>query len=440
MFITNSCNTIKKQSLMLKRISLIRFIVVCFSSILFFGEAIAQSNFPTKWPDRIILNPSENPATSLAVSWRTDTTVHLGNCELQLATASRINPTDSKQFKAKTISMVFTNDAEPTIYSNHHTFTFTDLAPGTKYIYRVGEGDRWSEWFQFKTHTIKDQPYSFLYFGDPQVSLRSECARVIRKASMDNPDAEFMFYAGDVINRAGRDSEWQEFFDAGAFIYATIPQIMTPGNHDYDELLLDPHWNTQLTFPTNGPKGLEGTCFYIDYKNLRFISFDSATDGELENETGYQLTAQKAWLDSILTGNTKKWTIVTTHLPFYSPKESRDNIHLRRHFQPILEKHGVDMVLTGHDHSYGRGMATDSPNTKPSIVYVVSVSGPKLYPAGDKEWMQKSISYTQLYQTISIDDNKLLYKAFDASGKLRDDFTLKKNRSGKNKLIDAHVQ
>ena len=125
MFIANSCNTIKKQRLMLKRISLIRFIVVCFSSVLFFGEAVAQSNFPTEWPDRIILNPSENPATSLAVSWRTDTTVHLGNCELQLATASRINPTDSKQFKAKTISMVFTNDAEPTIYSNHHTFTFT---------------------------------------------------------------------------------------------------------------------------------------------------------------------------------------------------------------------------------------------------------------------------------------------------------------------------
>ncbi len=425
---------------MLKRNLLLRIIVAFSLSVLVFSETFAQSNFPTKWPDRIILNPSEDPAASLAVSWRTDTTVHSGYCELQLATDTRINSKDSKQFKAKTISMVFTNEAEPTIYSNHHTFTFTDLVPGTKYMYRVGEGDHLSEWFQFKTHSKDDKAYSFIYFGDPQVSLRSECARVIRKAFMENPNSEFMFYAGDVINRAGRDSEWQGFFDAGSFIYATIPQLMTPGNHDYDELTLDPHWNAQFNLPDNGPAGLEGTCYFVDYKNLRFISFDSATDGELENESGYQLTAQKAWLDSILAENPKKWTIVTTHLPFYSPKESRDNVHLRKHFQPILEKHGVDMVLTGHDHSYGRGMATDSPETKPSIVYVVSVSGPKLYPAGDKEWMQKSISYTQLYQTISIDDNNLMYKAFDAAGKLRDEFRLKKSRNGKNKLVDSNIR
>ena len=139
------------------------------------------------------------------------------------------------------------------------------------------------------------------------------------------------------------------------------------------------------------------------------------------------MTEQKKWLDSVLTNNQQKWTILTTHLPFYSPKESRDNKHLRKHFQPIIEKHGVDMVLTGHDHSYARGTVSDNPNIKPSIVYVVSVSGPKLYPAGDKEWMSKNISYKQLYQIISIDDNVLTYKAYSASGELLDEFELDKN-------------
>lgn len=429
-----------KKKFMLNKDSLLGILVVCSLSILVLGETIAQSNLPGKWPDRIVLNPTENPATSLAVSWRTDTTIHNGYCELQPATHTRIDSKKTKQYIAESTNVTFSGDAEPTIYSAHHTVSMTNLNPGTTYIYRVGDDEHWSEWFQFKTHTTDDQAYSFIYFGDPQVSLRSECARVIRKAFMQCPDSEFMFYAGDVVNRAGRDSEWQGFFDAGSFIYATIPQIMTPGNHDYDELTLDTHWNAQLTFPSNGPKGLEGTCYFVDYKNLRFISFDSATDGELENESGYQLTAQKAWLDSILAESPKKWTIVTTHLPFYSPKESRDNVHLRKHFQPILEKHGVDLVLTGHDHSYGRGMVTDTPNTKPAIMYIVSVSGPKLYPAGDKEWMQKSISYTQLYQTITIDDNKLIYKAFDATGKLRDEFRLKKSRTGKNKLVDSNIR
>ena len=96
----------------------------------------------------------------------------------------------------------------------------------------------------------------------------------------------------------------------------------------------------------------------------------------------------------------------------------------------------MDLVLTGHDHSYGRGMASDNPDIKPSIVYVVSVSGPKLYEAGDKEWMQQKGSFLQLYQNIRINDKVLEYEAFTASGKLFDKFVLKKQRSGKNKMVE----
>lgn len=412
-----------------------KLIILALFGISICSQLFAQTNFPSKWPDRIVLNPTEDPSTSMAVTWRTDVSITSGQCEFQTATNTRIKPEDSKLFKAKTTTHTFTSENEPTVKANHHSYVLRDLKPGNAYMYRVGDGDYWSEWFQFTTPN-NDNDFSFIYFGDPQVSLRSQCARVIRKAFMESPDAGFMFYGGDLINVAGRDTEWQGYFEAGGFIHATVPSLMTPGNHDYDELTLDPHWNAQFTLPSNSPKGLEGTCYYVDYENLRFISFDSATDGELETENGYEMTAQKEWLESVLTNNPQKWTIVTTHLPFYSPKESRDNTHLRANFQPILEKHGVDMVLTGHDHSYGRGSASDNPDIKPSIIYVVSVSGPKLYPAGDKDWMHKNISYTQLYQVISIKDNVLSYEAFDATGELRDAFKLKKNAKGKNKLID----
>jgi len=390
-------------------------------------EVFAQSNFPTKFPDRIILNLTEDPSSSMAVTWRTDTTITIGYCQLQPASDTRINSNDSELFKAETISTEYVSEYESIINSNQHSYIFTELKTESKYIYRVGSEGNWSEWFQFQTASNKGSEFSFIYFGDPQANLKSEWSRVIRNAYQESPKSGFMLYAGDLINRAGRDIEWQEWFEAGSFIYATIPQIMTPGNHDYQDLILDPHWNSQFTLPQNGPIGLEGTCYYVDYENLRIISIDSATDYELENETGTAMTEQKIWLDSVLTNNQQKWTILTTHLPFYSPKESRDNKHLRKHFQPIIEKHNVDMVLTGHDHSYARGTVSDNPNIKPSIVYVVSVSGPKLYPAGDKKWMQKSISYKQLYQIISIDGNVLTYKAYSASGELLDEFKLNKN-------------
>jgi hypothetical protein len=35
--------------------------------------------------------------------------------------------------------------------AHHHGVTFTGLRPGTLYAYRVGGGDTWSEWFQFRT-------------------------------------------------------------------------------------------------------------------------------------------------------------------------------------------------------------------------------------------------------------------------------------------------
>jgi hypothetical protein len=121
-------------------------------------------------------------------------------------------------------------------------------------------------------------------------------------------------------------------------------------------------------------------------------------------------------------------------LPFYSPKQNRDNEHIRKHFQPILEKYNVDLVLTGHDHSYARGRASDNPQEKHPIMYVVSVSGPKLSDVGDKEWMEFSGEHKQLYQIITIDSNKLNYESYAGNGSLFDRFSIKKSSIGKNKF------
>ncbi len=401
--------------------------------ILFLAVSISagQNNMPTKHPDRIILNLAENTSTSIAVTWRTDQSITAGFCELQVSPEGPVDQKNSKLFKAKTTSIryEFNSDrypdlVEPVVEANNHSHIFVDLVPGEKYIYRVGAENFWSEWFEFQMPEPDDDHLAFLFFGDPQSDLKSQWSRIIRRAYRHEPNSTFMLYGGDIINRAGRDSEWHEWFGAGSFIYATVPQIMTPGNHDYNNEKLDPHWNAQFTLPANGPKGLEGTCYVIDYKNLRIISIDSAADSELRNASGYKLEAQKTWLDSVLRVNTKEWVIVTTHLPFYSPKENRDNKHLREHFQPILEKHKVDMVLSGHDHSYGRGKETDNPENGHKVMYVVSVSGPKMYEAGDKKWMDRSGSFKQMYQVININKNVLDYKAYTANGELYDVFTL----------------
>lgn len=401
-----------------------KFYTVAFFLILWVNVLSAQINAPSPYPDRIVLNLTEEPGTSVAVTWRTDPSVREGYCEILKAPHGPVNKENINSYKAKTTEITYTYNNEPDIIANQHSYTFTGLNPGTKYIYRVGHDAYWSEWIEFQCPDNDSDNFSFIYFGDPQSDLKSQWSRLVRAAYAHQPDASFMLYCGDLINRAGRDLEWHEWFYAGSYIFSMMPQVMTPGNHDYDGLILDPHWNAQFTQPSNGPEGLEGTCFVIDYKNLRLISIDSAADSELRNPDGFKLEAQKVWLDSVLQTNTRKWVVLTTHLPFYSPKENRDNIHLRQHFQPIIEKHKVDLVLSGHDHSYGRGRATDDPQNKHKSMYVVSVSGPKMYDAGDKEWMEHSGAFKQLYQIIDLEDNVLKYRSFTSTGTLFDEFTI----------------
>ena len=51
---------------------------------------------------------------------------------------------------------------------------------------------------------------------------------------------------------------------------------MTPGNHEYGKgVILSPQWRPQFNLPLNGPKGLEETCYFVNYSNLKVISLDA---------------------------------------------------------------------------------------------------------------------------------------------------------------------
>ena len=326
---------------------------------------------------------------------------------------------------------------EPTVSAHYFSATLTGLQPGKKYIYRVGTEGWWSEWHQVKMPDSSGK-LSFMYFGDAQNDIKSMWSRVIREAYKTLPTADFMLHAGDLINRHDRDIEWGEWFYAGSFIHATVPSVATPGNHEYGEgVILSPQWRRQFNLPLNGPKGLEETCYAVNYANLKVISLDA----EQIDESPVFLEKQKRWLDSVLTKDPRAWTAVTLHFPVFSTSPKRDNAELRKHFKPVFDKHKVDIVLQGHDHAYGRGMVSNMPSgqnvkTESGTVYVVSVSGPKMYEISNDPWMQRKGRNTQLFQLITIEKNKLTYKAYTASGELYDAFDLIKSGKKPNKLID----
>lgn len=390
---------------------------------------------PSARPDRIILTWNADPATTQAVTWRTDATVNSSIAEIALETdGPGFNKAPGSVRVVKAETQKLTTDLNE---AHFHTAVFEGLKPKTKYVYRVGDGANWSEWLQFTTASSKAEPFSFIYFGDAQNDVRSMWSRVIRQAFSDAPKAKFALHAGDLINRANRDAEWHEWHGAGGWMNAMMPVIATPGNHEYekapdsDQRLISRHWRPQFAFPTNGLKGLEESNFYIDYQGVRFISLDS----------NVRLEDQAKWLDQNLSGRRPKWTIVTFHHPVFSAAQRRDNPQLRALWKPILDKHKVDMVLQGHDHTYARGYYTNVPEgsrgiAKSGTVYVVSVSGPKMYDLEREPWMARAAEDTQLYQIIHVTSTRIRYEARTVKGTLYDAFELVKQGKAPNLLVE----
>ncbi len=411
---------------------------------------------PSILPDRIVLTWTGDPARSQAVTWRTDTSIAVGLAEIAVAGDDASFTKRARQLKAKTEPLKSNLSA-----AHYHSAEFAALSPKTKYAYRVGDGANWSEWFHFTTASDQPEPFSFVYFGDAQNDLKSMWSRVIREAFTDAPKARFLLHAGDLINSANNDGQWGEWFEAGGWLNGMIPSVPTPGNHEYignsvqtslaDATLplnlnltpsLSQHWRPQFALPENGPAGLEETAYFLDYQGVRIVSLNS----------NVMYAEQAIWLDKVLADNPGRWSILTFHHPIYSSAKSRDNAKLRQAWQPVIDKHQVDLVLQGHDHTYARsGLATaatvDAVKNEPvgvtgrdaaGTVYVVSVSGPKMYDLGTplRTEFHRVGEDVQLFQIISIDGNELHYVARTATGQPYDGFTLKKRDGQPNELIE----
>jgi hypothetical protein len=407
------------------------FVALCLASLAQPADEFSNFN-PTVSPDRIMLTIPGNPATSRAVSWRTvfENTVSVG----EIVTAY---PSPKPGQQARQITGTYAPWEKGSQSSMGHKVIFDGLEPNTKYAYRVGDGTHWSEWFQFKTSSDRPEPFSFLYFGDVQDNIKSDCSRAFREAYTHFPGADFMLFAGDLVSKS-REDYWREFFYAGNWIFGMKPSVPTPGNHEYDRNEDDSrtfsrHWQQIFTMPDNGPsEKFNSRVYFIDYQGVRLISVDSPAMG-VNTEDGEMILS---WLDKTLAGNPNRWTIVFTHYPVYSCSQGRDSETYREAIKPVIEKYGVDLVLQGHDHTYCRGQnlpeAGVSSKNKP--MYVVSVTGPKMYGLNTTFWSDRMASNTQLYQHISVDGNVLSYHSYTVTGDLYDEFKIVKNRKGENRI------
>ncbi|MDZ7342279.1 MAG: metallophosphoesterase, partial [candidate division KSB1 bacterium] len=255
-------------------------------------------------------------------------------------------------------------------------------------------------------------------------------SRVFRLAYQRAPLAQCWLIAGDLVNNGENDTQWGELYDALGWIARVTPIMPLPGNHEYIAVqtsgaitrYLTPLWRPQFNLPLNGPEGLKETVYYVDYQNARLIVLNG-------NE---QLEKQAEWLTQVLGANPRHWTIVAIHQPIYSAGKGRDNVQLQSLLLPLFDRYGVDLVLQGHDHCYSRSHKLHEgkivTGNSQGTVYVVAVTGPKIYELNTKyqSLMVKMDTGKQLFQVISIHKGRLTFESWTATGELFDSFELMK--------------
>ncbi len=264
----------------------------------------------------------------------------------------------------------------------HHEVVLSGLQPNTTYYYTIGSStqDLTTEdpTTFFTTHPAQgnERPARIWVVGDAgtayaaQASVRDSYINFI--SGSHKADAWIML--GDNAYNHGRETEYQ----LGIFhnMYEGILRNTTlwpaPGNHDYGSGAngssnIGPYYDL-FTLPklaqAGGVPSNTEAYYSFDLGNIHFVSLDSygvsrATSGAMAT----WLLADLAYAEA-----NAKWIIAYWHHPPYTKgSHDSDNVgdsgglmrDMRENIVPILESHGVDLVLAGHSHSYERSFLID---------------------------------------------------------------------------------
>ena len=172
------------------------------------------------------------------------------------------------------------------------------------------------------------------------------------------------------------------------------------------------------------PSGTE-QYYAFNYGNIHLVSLDS----QLSARDTAQRAAMKQWLIADLQTNRQDWTIVIFHHPPYSKGANHDSdlmehsqidrpqYDLRQEFTPVFEAHGVDVVYSGHSHSYERSYYlrghTGTSDSYSHAEHAELIEGDTDTPSLG----QASNSYAQLSPSSGGIDDRVVYTVAGSSGK-----------------------
>jgi 3',5'-cyclic AMP phosphodiesterase CpdA len=180
--------------------------------------------------------------------------------------------------------------------------------------------------------------------------------------------------------------------DSGAALWPIL------GNHD----VMDGHADANVE-----ALGMPGRWYSEQLDDLLLVALDS-------NDLS---AAQLDWLDRVLSHTEATWRVVVLHHPPYSSGYQGSDLEARRLVSPIVERHGVQLVLSGHEHDYERSVPIDG------VTYIVSGAGADTRRTGHDDFTAEAWSWHH-FLDISVYPDRMVVRAVNQDDRVFDEVTI----------------
>jgi acid phosphatase type 7 len=317
-----------------------------------------------------------------------------------------VTPTAGRLAWGRTAECTYTA-GDPRV-SVQHEIHLTGLRAATRYWYRIADTGESSAVSPFTTEGDRANPVRIVVFGDTRTGDAAH-AQVVAGAAAAEPS--LLLNVGDLV-QSPTEGYWRTFFAIEAPLVSQVPLFPVLGNHEGNGT----RYLQLFALPDEGEG--HGRYYSIRWGLVAILALDT-------QQSVAPGGAQYAWVEQALAELAANPDVtfilcVLHHGPFCAASGHGSNLNVRSYLVPLFEKHGVDIVFSGHDHVYERG-------TVNGVKYVVTGGGgAPLHAAGWDWWTEVSASLHE-YCVVDVEGGSLEFAAFEAgTGNLIDAFQLTK--------------
>ena len=373
------------------------------------------------------LNAVQGSSTSQNISWLSG----IGTAGKAVA-QYRVKGTEDWQTAEGNCTLTGFSTSGQAAYVN--TIQLTGLTAGTDYEFRVGDGSTWSELHTFRTNAAQQDTTAFVVMGDTQMSGDREAdaeSIAILDALGDlvkDKQIDFGLQTGDYVDNGTNYAMWAEIQEAFNHTFPNVDFIHTLGNHEYYGDFSGRTASSILQLPSKDYYSMEYGDVYVAVIN-----------------NGADLSAACEWLKQDAAQSTCMWKVLSIHQPPYYTNAKGGSERFHEQIPAAAEAAGIDVVFSGHDHSYARIMAKDGkPVTENGVTYFIcgdlgeKSKNVNYAMTSDFSFAYKEQAYEGLILYVTANDKTMTVSAYDSKDGHLVDSTVLQSRCARGHQLTTY--